>query len=596
LQLGSCEPEWFDSNSRDLLSSSDTAAPQLRCEVLLLFVQWYSKEGRWEEALALATRAADLARYAHASSLLRRALNNVGMVQSRMRNLIGAVVTYVEALNIADSIGDRSGKAATLANLAEARFNAGLLDESIALNRYVIELSGSEPQMMPIRAGAHHNIAVAALLLNDLDTANLEIRTALEFSSEPRSLFWAHQRVVLETTFTKVLVRLGRFDEARQRADMATTFADKVDSVPARIRANLAHALCEAANGNPDSALTSLEQLKATIRETDPVYRDFLEIELLCNSYAGHNRYAQHYQQKYILDLARFQRESAVAQVAALQRAFRTGGHTSEADLLALPHNVREQMINRTPVCRKGMFREQLEALASLAEQRDDATGEHAVRVGRLVSLLAVELGHDRDHAARLGLASRLHDIGKLAIPDVLLLKRGKLLGKELEIMRRHPTEGCQIISDIIGSMEAERQMWFHEDLSTLRLGAEVALYHHEWWDGSGYPRGIAGSAIPESARIIALADAFDELIHSRPYRTACAIDDAISEITSLSGRQFDPLLCKAFSSVVSRLITRFGPKLEGFAIRMCPESTCLRAKRVIDRIVESARCEEKKT
>ena len=596
LRLGVNEPEWFDAKAKGLLSSSGSTAPQLRCEVLLLFVQWYSKEARWDDAHAFATRAVELANQAQATALLRRALNNLGMVQSRMKNLTGAAVTFVQALDIADRIGDRFGKAATLANLAEARFNAGLLDESIVLNRYVIELTDSEPQMMPVRAGAHHNIAVASLLLDDIETADVEIRMALEFSSEPKSLFWAHQRVILETTFAKVLVRLGRLAEGRQRANSAAALADKVGSEQARIHSRLAHSLCEAANGNSHSALRSLETIKGAIPENEPVYRDFLEMELLCNAYAGYDRYAQHYQKKYILDLARFQRESAIAQVAALQCAFRKGGWASEGELLALPRSVREQMINRMPRPQGAMFRDQLEALTNLAEQRDDATGEHAVRVGRLVTLLGIELGYASEYASNLGLASRLHDIGKLAIPDVLLLKRGKLLGKEVEIMRRHTTEGCQMLTDIIGSMETERQSWCHEDISSLRLGAEVAFHHHEWWDGSGYPRGIAGIAIPESARIVALADVFDELIHSRPYRRACSVEDALALIGALSGHQFEPRLCDAFLAVIARLKLQFGPRLEGFATSICLESTYLRAKRVIDRIVESAMDEEATT
>lgn len=232
----------------------------------------------------------------------------------------------------------------------------------------------------------------------------------------------------------------------------------------------------------------------------------------------------------------------------------------------------------------------QLEALACLADLRDDAGSEHSYRVGRLAFLLAIDLGQDHETAASLEFAARLHDVGNLAVPDVLLLKHGKLVGKELDIMRRHTTEGCKMLTDILGTVEREKRAAMHTRVESLRVAAEIALHHHEWWDGSGYPRCIRGGAIPEPARIVALVDAFDVLVHARPYKTACSIDDALAEISSLSGRQFEPRICNAFVTLLRKLQrggTDVLARIEPLDCRLSPYAA---ANRAIERIVESAR------
>jgi putative two-component system response regulator len=133
-------------------------------------------------------------------------------------------------------------------------------------------------------------------------------------------------------------------------------------------------------------------------------------------------------------------------------------------------------------------------------------------------------------------LAAPLHDIGKLAVSDALLLKPGKLTPDEVLQMKRHAAAGAAILS---GSTS-----------DVLRLASEIALSHHEWWDGSGYPNGLKGDAIPLSGRIVAIADVFDALAHARPYKQAWPLDDAVAEIERLCGRQFDPAIVEAFHTL----------------------------------------------
>ena len=176
---------------------------------------------------------------------------------------------------------------------------------------------------------------------------------------------------------------------------------------------------------------------------------------------------------------------------------------------------------------------ETLHCLARAAEYRDDATHQHTERVAELAARLATELGRDPAEVQLIRLAAPLHDIGKLAVADSLLLKAGKLNHDEYEQIKAHAEAGARILSSTTSDV--------------LRLGREIARTHHEWWDGSGYPNGLAGEAIPLSGRIVALADVFDALTNPRPYKPAWTVADAHAEIDRLTGRQFDPAVVAAF-------------------------------------------------
>jgi putative two-component system response regulator len=168
-----------------------------------------------------------------------------------------------------------------------------------------------------------------------------------------------------------------------------------------------------------------------------------------------------------------------------------------------------------------------LERLARAAEYRDDATGEHPQRVGRIAALLARELGLPDEHAELIGQAAPLHDVGKLALSDEILLKRGELTPLELEAMKPHAAIGAEILG--------------RSRLPLLRLSEEIALSHHERWDGTGFPAGLEGEQIPLAGRIAAVADALDSLTHHRPHRQPLTLDEAVAELRSASGTQFDP-------------------------------------------------------
>ena len=182
--------------------------------------------------------------------------------------------------------------------------------------------------------------------------------------------------------------------------------------------------------------------------------------------------------------------------------------------------------------------REILMRLATAAEYRDDATGEHTQRVGKIASAIAHELGEPDDFVQVLREAATLHDVGKIGIPDAMLMKPGRLTADEFDVVRGHARIGAAILGN--------------SSFPVLQLAGEIALSHHEHWDGSGYPVGLRGSEIPLPGRIVAVADVFDALTHDRPYKSAWSIADALLEIRALSGTHLDPSCVDAFFRIVS--------------------------------------------
>lgn len=182
-----------------------------------------------------------------------------------------------------------------------------------------------------------------------------------------------------------------------------------------------------------------------------------------------------------------------------------------------------------------------VQRLGRAAEFKDNETGLHVIRMSLFSQLIAREAGFSEDYADDLLNAAPMHDIGKIGIPDAVLLKPGRLDQDEWQIMRQHAEIGARIIGE--------------DGSRLLRMARDIALYHHEKWDGSGYPYGLSGTDIPTEARIVALADVFDALTSERPYKKAWSIDDASALIREESGRHFDPELVEVFFRCLPQIL-----------------------------------------
>lgn len=181
--------------------------------------------------------------------------------------------------------------------------------------------------------------------------------------------------------------------------------------------------------------------------------------------------------------------------------------------------------------------RELLDRLVRAAEYRDDDTADHTRRVGETSALLAAAFGLDTDECETIRLAAPLHDIGKIGVPDSTLLKPGPLDDAEFERIRAHTVIGGRIL--------------WGSHAAVLKAAQEIALFHHERWDGAGYPAGFAGEEIPLSARIVAVTDVFDALTHERPYKKRWPVDQSLAEIERLAGNHLDPSLAIPFVELV---------------------------------------------
>lgn len=174
-----------------------------------------------------------------------------------------------------------------------------------------------------------------------------------------------------------------------------------------------------------------------------------------------------------------------------------------------------------------------LNLLAKASEYRDDETGEHTQRVGHLSGLIAERLNLPKAEVELIRLAAPLHDIGKIGIPDQILLKPGRFEADEFEWMKTHTTIGADILANSV--------------FTTLKMARKIAIAHHEKWDGTGYPNGISGEDIPIEARIVALADFYDALTHERPYKRAWTPEETLAEIKAQRGKHFDPAVVDVF-------------------------------------------------
>jgi len=197
----------------------------------------------------------------------------------------------------------------------------------------------------------------------------------------------------------------------------------------------------------------------------------------------------------------------------------------------------------RTQALRRSRL-EILRMLGRAAEFRDNETGAHILRMSHASALLARELGWDEEACELMLNASPLHDVGKIAIPDSILLKPGPLTPHERSIMQGHTLKGAAILRAPQGE--------FNE---LLAMAAEIALHHHERWDGAGYPQGLAGEAIPLSARIVAVADVLDALTSQRPYKAAWPLQQALDFIRAQSGQHFDPQVVAALERCLASVL-----------------------------------------
>jgi putative two-component system response regulator len=544
------------------LSGTHFAESRIGC--LLDASHYFYVTGQGFAAIDPASEAVQLANKAGLVPLQRKALTVLGVTQADTGNISIAVECYARALELTRQLGDRISECIVWVNLGVALLYAAQYRDAIACFEHAIEISAADPALASIRPNAYSNIALCALHLEDFGRGIKAAETAVKESPIPLSAADKLSRVLRENYYTRLLLEVNSLDKARERCEIARTFARESHSPRAEIAAAIAEGLYEVHAGKVDVGISRLTATLERARLVRAMLRDTLGALVKAFEIIGQPERALIYLREMMEATRQVQQENALNHV---RRHLESLGQVSEGKSAEETRLARQEAALRGQVAEQELFRsriEMLERLAVTAELRDDSTGEHSYRVGMLSGLIAEEYGCDRDTCFMVELAARLHDIGKIGVPDAILLKPDKLNDAERQIMRTHTTVGAELLSK--------------SNIPHMQMAEEIARHHHEWWDGGGYPGNVSGTAIPLSARITALADVFDALTHKRPYKEPWPLDDAIAEIAQLKGMQFDPQLTDVFLVLISKLRKQYAD-LDGFLGKAAQASPFLQAR-----------------
>jgi putative two-component system response regulator len=293
--------------------------------------------------------------------------------------------------------------------------------------------------------------------------------------------------------------------------------------------------------GDYDASIVDLQTALDVTKDASLPFLQETVHQLLAEAYKAQRNFElalAHQEARFALHQELFDQGTDL-RIKTLQIAHDTEHARQQAEILRLRTTELEAAVDRRTHDFLAFQLEAFQRLAVLAEFRDTDTGEHTIRVGDLAAEIAAELGMPADWVGQLQLAGRLHDIGKVAVPDNILLKPGPLTTEEFDVMKTHTTVGFEILSGSTSPL--------------IQLAAEVALNHHERWDGNGYPNGLAAEDIPVSGRIVTVADVYDALISARTYKRAWDPIDAIRYIVGARGTQFEPRIVDAFITVMER-------------------------------------------
>ncbi len=465
----------------------------------------HTNSGNHSEALSCCLQALDCYRGTDHRVDEGNILNTIATIHHELGDTDRAIVNYEAAMTANAELNRPDFDAITLANVASLRAERGEYDVAIEIGERALELCrlhapGFLPEVLASLAESYGG-------RSDFSNARVLLEAALAMLDASSVNFDDAVRAGVELAFGRVEMSAGEHATAIVHLDRALGLAEVIGAKPVALAAHGVLAESHKAVGDFERAVIHLER---KFEVNQQMFNEGTDIRIKTLQIAHEAEEAR--QQAEILRLRTSELEGLVA------------GRTTELEQFQL---------------------EALERLAILGEFRDTDTGEHTVRVGDMCAEIAHLLGQDPVWSERLRLAARLHDIGKVAIPDSILLKPGPLTPAEFEVMKTHTTLGARILS---GS-----------NSPLVRLAEEVALNHHERWDGTGYPNAIGGTEVPMSGRICAVADVFDALTSERVYKKAWSVPDAVRYIARAAGTQFDPQVVEAFVRIAEE---RFGARV----------------------------------
>jgi diguanylate cyclase (GGDEF)-like protein len=431
-------------------------------------------------------------------------LINIGNIYQDQGEYPAALIEYHRGLGIAHAAKLRSTELTALTNLAETHLLAGSPREALSLYTEV-QLVARQHGFPSSEIDALEGIGRANIDLKRPEEALEAIRQALSMSRVTTD----HRReilLLLDLSRTKNLLsdRNGALEAAREAIGLAQQTNAK----------KLLH--------DAEYSLSGLLEASGDLEGSFAHYKRAHDLEKeLFNEES--ERKLQGLKARVGLERAQAEAEAYRERTLKAQRA----NETLEQKVLERTRELEDAQI------------ETVTRLALAAEYRDDSTGQHTHRVGDLAALLAEALGLPEVQVNALRIAARLHDVGKIGVSDLILLKPDKLTADEFEHIKNHTVIGAQILSGGRSPI--------------LRLAEQIALSHHERWDGTGYPNGLVGEAIPLPGRIVAVADVYDALVSERPYKRAWTQQEALIELEVQSGKMFDPQIIQVIRVVFAK-------------------------------------------
>jgi putative two-component system response regulator len=493
--------------------------------------------GHYEKALRTARQLESVAEKCGDKVWIRRSCLLFGFVEGDVGDVGGAILHYEKALVLAREESPLA-HAASLINLGASLNYCCLHREAIPCLQAAYELIRAEPSIPRAFLGtASGNLAQCFLFLEDFRRGLDVIRLAIAEAIEPSDGRTALSRTTSEWTFVQLALEMGQLDEARAHAAECRRYGKWGDNPRGLLLADICQGLCEVFGGDIKKGLKILESTHA--RSTNCNQReDTLRALVRAHAEVGHDAQAMDYLRALHSELKERGERGMLALLS------QHGSQSSHPSLIGAgpdlrPLEMREAKL-RARIAEREAAASQLEMLerfAVTADLKEEASGEHGYRVGKLSSLLAEDMGLNESACNALEIAARLHDIGKVGVPDRILATSEKLKEAERDLMSAHAVIGAELLAK--------------SPLPQLRLAEEIARCHHEWWDGTGYPAKLKGKRIPLHARIVAVADVFDALTHGRPYAAAWKVERALEEIKSRRGTQFDPDIADRFVELI---------------------------------------------
>lgn len=509
-------------------------------KLMLDAVRFLYVSGQAFRAIPIALKARALGLETSQPKATLDALIALGICSADSGGLPDAMEAYADALSLAQGLSDPVGQGKVWINLGAALIYSGLYREALACFEKADAFASVEANLAHTRSAIFSNIALCHLNLDEMRHGLIAVEKAVELSPAPKDKLSLLNRVLVENHYARLLLEVNNFEGAKEHARIGRQFANESRSPRADIFASVAEGLAEVFSGQADVGITRLVNTSDRAKTLKINIREVLVALVKAFEFVGKPDQALIYLRQLLEYQSTTQKQNVLQHVKLHLEQLHPA---LEDEANAIRRLTTREEVLEGRVAKQALFKAQVESMermAVVAELRDDSTGAHSYRVGRLASLLAKENGCDEETIFMIDIAARLHDIGKVGIPDGILLKPAKLNAAEREIMKTHTIIGAEVLAN--------------SNIAHMQTAEDIARFHHEWWDGTGYPTGLAGESIPISARITALADVYDALTHKRPYKHAWPVDSTLTEIMSLRGRQFDPNLTDLFLGLVGRL------------------------------------------